>query len=149
MTVTPDPSFAGRTYPPGAEHVVSAAKVTEFARATGATSPVHSDPAAAREAGFADVVATPTFLVSLAPQTEAAYIQDPASGIDFSRVVHGDESFELHRTVVAGDVLIPTLTVESVRSVGGHAMIATRVDMTDLDGEAVASVHSGLVVRGE
>jgi acyl dehydratase len=149
LSPTPDPSFAGRTYPPGAVHVVPGVKIAELARATGAASPVHTDPGAAHEAGYADVLATPTFLVSLAQKTEAQYISDPAAGIDFSRVVHGEESFELHRPVVAGDRLVPTLTVESVRSVGGNAMVATRVDMTDEDGRPVAAVRSNLVVRGE
>ncbi|WP_246954778.1 MaoC family dehydratase N-terminal domain-containing protein [Brachybacterium sp. Marseille-Q7125] len=149
MTSTPDPSFADRTYPPGPAHDISAAKIAEFARATSAPSPLHTDPAAAREAGYADVIAPPTFLVSLAQATEAQYIQDPAAGIDFTRVVHGEEGFTLHRPVVAGDRLIPTLTVESVRAAGGHAMVTTRVDMADEDGAAVASVKSMLVIRGE
>lgn len=148
MTMTPDPSFAGRTYPPGPAHRVSATKIAEFAAATGADSALHTDPDAARAAGHADVLAPPTFLVSLAQSAEAAYIQDPAAGIDFSRVVHGEESFVLHRPVVAGDVLIPTLTVEKVRAVGGHAMITTRVDVADEAGAEVATVRSGLVVRG-
>ncbi|MFC0675080.1 FAS1-like dehydratase domain-containing protein [Brachybacterium hainanense] len=149
MATAPDPSFAGRTYPPGPVHVVSAAKIIEFARATGASAPIHTDAEAARAAGHADVVATPTFLVSLAQQTEAQYIEDPAAGIDFTRVVHGEESFELERPVVAGDRLVPTLTVERVRSAGGHTMVSTRVDMADPAGEPVAVVRSMLVVRGE
>lgn len=144
----PDPSFARRTYPPGAPHRVSAAKIAEFARATGAASPLHVDGDAARAAGYTDVVAPPTFLVSLAQSTEAQYIEDPAAGIDFSRVVHGEEDFTLHRPVIAGDVLIPTLTVERVRAAGGHTMVTTRVDMADESGASVAAVRSMLVVRG-
>lgn len=148
MTLTPDPAFAGRSYPAGPVHTVSAAKIIEFARATGAASPLHTDPEAAREAGHAGVVAPPTFLVSLAQATEAQYIEDPDAGIDFTRVVHGEETFTLHRPVVAGDRLIPSLTVESVRAAGGHSMITTRVDMTEESGADVASVRSMLIVRG-
>ena len=36
VTTSPDPAFAGRTYPAGPVHTVSAAKIIEFARATGA-----------------------------------------------------------------------------------------------------------------
>lgn len=144
----PDPAFAGRVYPPAPVHVVSAAKIAEFARATGATSPLHTDAEAARAAGYADVVAPPTFLVSLAQQTEAQYIEDPAAGVDFTRVVHGEEGFRLARPIVAGDRLVPTLTVESVRAAGGNAMVATRVNLTDESGAEVASVRSMLVVRG-
>src|SRR5699024_397923 len=106
-------------------------------------------PEAARRAGHAGVLAPPTFLVSLAQATEAQYIEDPAAGIDFSRVVHGEETFTLHRPVVAGDRLVPTLTVESVRAAGGHSMITTRVDLTDESGAEVAAVRSMLVVRGD
>ncbi|MCL6424278.1 MaoC family dehydratase N-terminal domain-containing protein [Brachybacterium sp. JHP9] len=149
MSPTPDPGFAGRTYPEGPVHTVSAAKIAEFARATGADHPLHTDPDAAAAAGYAGLVAPPTFLVSLAQETEAEYIADPAAGIDFSRVVHGEEGFVLHRPVVAGDQLVPVLTVESIRSAGGHSMISTRVDMADPDGAPVATVRSSLVVRGE
>ncbi|MDN5688681.1 MAG: MaoC family dehydratase N-terminal domain-containing protein [Brachybacterium sp.] len=149
MTTTPDPAFAGRTYPAGPVHTVSAAKIAEFARATGSSSLLHTDAAAAREAGHADVIAPPTFLVSLAQATEAQYIEDPAAGIDFTRVVHGQESFALHRPVVAGDRLVPTLSVESVRAAGGHTMITTRVDLADEAGAEVASVTSLIVVRGD
>ncbi|GAA1485907.1 FAS1-like dehydratase domain-containing protein [Brachybacterium fresconis] len=149
MTTTPDPAFAGRTYPAGPVHTVSSVKIAEFARATGSSSPLHTDAAAAREAGHADVIAPPTFLVSLAQATEAQYIEDPAAGIDFTRVVHGQESFALHRPVVAGDRLVPTLSVESVRAAGGHTMITTRVDLADEAGAEVASVTSLIVVRGD
>lgn len=137
MPHVPDPSFAGRTYPPGSVHVVSAAKVREFRAATGLG-----------EVG-APEEAPPTFLVSLAQETEAQYICDPAAGIDFTRVVHGEEGFVLHRTVRAGDRLVPTLTVERVRAAGGYTMVTTRVDIADEDGAAVAEVRSMLVVRGE
>src|SRR5699024_7046233 len=136
---SPDPAFAGRTYPPGPVHVVSAAKIADVARATAAPSPLHTDPQAARAAGPPDALAPPTFLVSLAQATEAQYIEDPAAGIDFTRVVHGEESFTLNRAVVAGDRLVPTLTVESVRAAGGHAMVTTRVDLADESGGEVAS----------
>ena len=149
LSTTPDPAFAGRTYPAGPVHTVSAAKIAEFARATGASSPLHTDPEAARDAGLGGLLAPPTFLVSLAQATEAQYIEDPASGIDFSRVVHGEESFTQARPVVAEDRLVPTLTVESVRAAGGHAMVTTRVDFADEAGDEVASVRSMLVVRGD
>ena len=149
MPTTPDPAFAGHTYPAGPVHTISAAKIAEFARATGASSALHTDPEAARRAGHADVIAPPTFLVSLAQATEAQYIEDPAAGIDFSRVVHGEEGFTLARPIIAGDRLVPTLTVESVRIAGGHAMVSTHVDLADEDGAEVASVKSMLVVRGD
>ena len=144
-----NPDFAGRTYPPGEPLLIDAVKVREFAQATGNTHPAHHDAAAARSLGYRDIAAPPTFLVSLAQAAEAQYINDPDASIDFSRVVHSDESFQLHRPIIAGDELTPTLTVVAVRSVGPHSMVSTRVDFADTDGAEVASVGSSLVIRGE
>jgi len=144
-----DTSMAGRVYPPGPAYLVGREKLVEFATAVGAADPVHHDPAAARARGYADVVAPPTFAVVLAQRSERQYIADPAAGIDYSRVVHGEEKFVHHRPIVAGDELVTTLHVDSIRQAGGHSMITTRVEITDGDGAAVTSVSSTIVVRGE
>ena len=142
-------SFEGRTYPPGAPYQVGREHIRDFAQVLGAHSPLHHDVDAARAAGHRDVIAPPTFAVVLAQRVEAQFITDPQAQIDFTRVVHGEESFTLQRPVVAGDRLVPTLTVESVRAAGGHAMVTTRVDLADEAGAEVASVRSMLVVRGD
>ena len=147
MSVNPD--FAGREYPPAGPFEVTAAQVTAFADAVGATGAAHRDPAAAQALGYADVVAPPTFAVSLAQQCEAQLVQDPEAGIDFSRVVHGQEGFVHHRPIVAGDQLTGTLHVDTVREAGGHGMVSTRVELADADGAVVATVTSTIVVRGE
>lgn len=145
-----NPSFAGKNYEPGAPMRVSEEKIREFAAATGNVHPLHVDEEAAKAVGESHIVAPPTFLVSLAQAAEAQYINDPDAGIDFSRVVHSDESFALERPIVAGDTLIPELTVESVKAVGPHSMVTTRVNFTDAEtGAQVAVVRSSLVIRGE
>ncbi|WP_277246541.1 FAS1-like dehydratase domain-containing protein, partial [Micrococcus terreus] len=89
------------------------------------------------------------FAVIIAQGAEAAAIQDPEANIDFSRVVHADERFTHHRPIVAGDELTATVTVESVKSLGGHSMITTRADIATTAGEPVSAVLSTLLVRGE
>ena len=76
-------------------------------------------------------------------------MKDPDSGIDFSRVVHADERFTHHRPIVAGDELVATATVETVKSLGGHSMVTTRADIATTAGEPVSTVRSTLLVRGE
>jgi acyl dehydratase len=122
-------------------------KLREFAAATGATVPACFDPAAAGALGYADVVAAPTFAVVIAQRAEAAYAADPAAGIDFSRVVHAEESIVLHRPIIAGDWLTPTLRVVGVRQRGAIAMVTTEVKLADPAGVPVASVTSVLAVR--
>ncbi|HJH12342.1 hypothetical protein HMPREF3172_00460 [Brevibacterium sp. HMSC08F02] len=128
-------------------YVVSREAIAEFARATGAEHPAHTDIDAAREAGYADLVAPPTFAVIPAQRSEQRYIFDENSGIDFSRVVHGGEQFTYSRPIVAGDELECVTHVDGLREAGGHAMITTRTELTAA-GDHVATVTSTIVVRG-
>lgn len=147
MGVNPD--LQGRSYPPTEPYLVGREKVREFAAAVQATHPAHTDLAAAQELGYADLVAPPTFLVTLAQKAEAAAVNDPEAGIDFTRVVHADERFTHHRPAVAGDELIGTTSVESVKSLGGHTMVTTATEITTPAGEPVSTVRSTLLVRGD
>lgn len=146
MAVNAD--FAGRTYPPSGPYAVDAASLAAFAAAVGSADPVHSSPEAARAAGYRDVIASPTFAVSLSQQAERQFIEDPAAGIDFSRVVHGEQRFTHHRPITAGDEVLATVTVDSVREAGGHAMVTTRTELATAAGEPLCTTTSTLVIRG-
>jgi len=143
-----NPALAGRSYPPSAPYEVSREKIAEFATAIGSDDPAHRDPEAARALGHPDVVAPPTFAVVVAQRAEGQIYADPDSGVDFSRLVHGEERFTHHRPVVAGDRLVATLHVDTAREVGGHGMLATRVEVADADGAPVSTVVSTVVIRG-
>ena len=142
-----DPSFAGREFAPDEPYAVTREQIAAFAEAVGATHPAHTDPQAARALGHADVVAPPTWAVVVAQRSEAAYVDDPAAGIDFSRVVHAEERFAYTRPIVAGDRLVTTLHVDAVVERAGLAMVTTRVEVADDAGAPVATVTSTLAVR--
>lgn len=142
-------ALVGSSYPATERYEVSAAKIAEFAAATGAASPLHVDRDAARGAGHRDVIAPPTFAVVIAQRAEAAYINDPAAGVDFSRVVHAEESFRHHRALYAGDVVSAEVHVDSVTHRGNISMVTTRAELTDAEGLPVSTVVSTLAVRGE
>ena len=144
-----NPELQGRSYPPTPPYLVGREKVREFARAVFATSPLHHDPEAARAAGHADVVAPPTFAVVVQEHALALLLADPEAGIDFSRVVHGDQRFAFSRPIVAGDELTAVLTVTSVKTLGGHAMITADTLIAGADGTHVVTATSSLVVRGD
>ena len=141
--------FVGREYPPTQPYAVGSAKIREFAEAVGSTDPVHVDRAVAQARGYRDVIAPPTFAVLISMQCDGQLVRDPEAGIDYSRVVHGDQRFEYTRPVRAGDALTVAVTLETVRSAGGHDMLTSRSDVVTVDGEHVAAVRSTLVVRGE
>ena len=145
--MTIDPAVAGRQYPPTAAYAVGREHLRDFARAVGAAHPAHHDVAAARSLGYPDVVAAPTFAVVIAQRAEAQLIDDPAAGIDFSRVVHADERFTHHRPIHAGDKLVTVLHVDQVVERAGLAMVTTRCEIADVEGTPVATVVSTLAVR--
>jgi acyl dehydratase len=144
-----DPSFVGRTYPPTRPYEVGREKIREFAVAVGADHPAHHDPDAARSLGHPDVVAPPTFPIVMSMATGNQVIDDPALGLDYSRVVHGDQRFSYTRPVYAGDRLTCVCTVEEIISRGGHDFLTTRTDIATEDGEPVVTVWAKLVARGE
>ena len=87
--------------------------------------------------------------VVVAQRAEAQLFEDPAAGIDFSRVVHADERFTHHRPIHAGDRLVTVLHVDSITVRAGLAMITTRAEIASEGGEPVATVVSTLAVRPE
>lgn len=144
-----NPEIQGREYPPTAPYLVGREKVREFARAVKSDSPLHLDPEAARAAGYSDVVAPPTFAVVVQEATLAQLLADPEAGVDFSRVVHGDQRFSYTRPIVAGDELTATLTIAAVKQLGGNSMVTASSSIADASGAHVVTAISTLVVRGE
>jgi acyl dehydratase len=143
-----DPSFVGRSWPPTEPYIVGREKIREFAAAIGADDPLYHDPEAARAAGYADVVAPPTFPTVVTMAASRQIISDPGLGLDYTRVVHGDQRFSYTRPVVAGDALICTNTVEEITRRGGHDFLTTRTDVTSQSGEPIVTAWSKLVQRG-
>jgi acyl dehydratase len=144
-----DPSYAGRIYPPTEPYRVSREKIRDFASAIGATDPAYHDPAAARALGYPDVVAPPTFPIMIADIAGKQVITDPGLGMDYSRVVHGEQRFHYYRPVVAGDELSCVISIDEITSRAGHGFLVNRIDLSTPEGELVVSVWVRLVVRGE
>jgi acyl dehydratase len=147
MTVAAD--LEGRVYPDTEPYLVGREKVREFARAVGSSDPLSLDPGAAVAAGFGDVVAPPTFPVVVQDLTLTQLLADESAGVDFSRVVHGEQRFRFSRPIVAGDLLIAAMTVTAVKTLGGNAMVTAETAVRDSDGAHVVTATSTLVVRGD
>jgi len=144
-----DPSFVGHSYPPSPPYLVGREKIREFAQAIGADDAAFRDPDAAMALGFADVIAPPTFAGVIAMRASQVAFDDPALGVDFSRVVHGDQRFRYERPVCAGDSLVGVCVVEEVMTRAGHGFLTTRTELSTEAGEPVATVWARLVIRGE
>ena len=144
-----DQSFVGRSYPPTEPYEVGREKIREFAEAVGDPNPAYTDPDAAKQLGHTDVIAPPTFVFTITFKAAGQVVQDPQLGLDYSRVVHGDQKFVYTRPVVAGDALVCVNSVDEITSRGGHDFLTTRTEVSTADGEPVVTVWSKLVQRGE
>jgi len=144
-----DASFIGRTYPPSEPYGVDRERTREFADAIGADDAAYRDPRAAAQLGYPDVIAPPTFSILISNEVGQVIIKDPDLGMDYSRVVHGEQRFAYTRPVIAGDRLVSVITVEEISSRAGHDFITTRTDISTDTGEPVVQVWCKLVVRGE
>lgn len=127
-----DQSLVGREFPVTRPYAVSEEKVREFVAATGGE--------------YAGGPAPATFPIVLAFDAMSAFLQ--AETIDLFRIVHGEQRFHYERPVRPGDVLTATLTVASLRQIGGNDIIGTRSDVTDASGALVCSTSATLVHRG-
>jgi acyl dehydratase len=123
-------------------------KIAEFADAIGDDNPVYRDPAAAQALGYPDVIAPPTFPIVITMKAAAQIITDPELGLDYSRVVHGEQRFSYTRPVRAGDRLQVVASVETIRAAAGNDLLTTRGEVTTVDGEHVVTAYSTIVARG-
>ncbi|MYW31498.1 MaoC family dehydratase N-terminal domain-containing protein [Streptomyces sp. SID2119] len=142
-----DQSFVGRTYPPTPAYEVGRQKIREFAEAVGDTHPAYVDVEAARALGHPDVIAPPTFVFSITYRAAGEVVQDPQLGLDYSRVVHGDQKFSYVRPVRAGDRLTVTSTIETIKSMAGNDIVDIRGEVHDEAGELVVTALTKLVAR--
>ncbi|EYT84541.1 MaoC family dehydratase N-terminal domain-containing protein [Streptomyces andamanensis] len=142
-----DQSFVGRSYPPTAPYEVGREKIREFAQAVGDANPAYTDPEAAQALGHPDVIAPPTFVFLITYRAAGEVVQDPQLGLDYSRVVHGDQKFAYTRPVHAGDRLSVTSTIEAIRTMAGSDILDIRGEVHDAAGEHVVTAWIKLVAR--
>ena len=130
--MTIDQTLVGREFPPTRPYPVTRERLEEFAASAGDT--------------LVDDRAPATFPIVLAFEAMTAFLAD--TGLDLWRIVHGEQRFAYERAVVAGDVLTATLSVVSLRQIGGNDIIGTSSAVTDEAGALVCSTTATLVHRG-
>jgi acyl dehydratase len=123
-------------------------KIKEYATALGIENPVHFDLAAAREAGFRDVVAPPMFCVVYALPAMAPAILDPEVGINFATMVHGGQDFEWGEVVCSGDEITTTPKCISIEEKMGNGFYVFESTSLNQDGEQVLRGVWTNIVRG-
>ena len=144
-----NPEYVGKTFESSQPYEVSRVKIAEFATAIGEQSPCCFDQDAARQAGYPDVIAPPTFAIVISMSSTARAVTDPGLGLNYAMVVHGEQAFEHARPLHAGDQVVATTTIEEIRPIKQHTRMTMRTDLSTVDGEHVCTARNTLVERGE
>ncbi|HQY07489.1 MAG: MaoC family dehydratase N-terminal domain-containing protein [Leptothrix sp. (in: Bacteria)] len=120
-----------------------------FAQATGQTDPVYRDDAAARAAGHPGLPVPPTYLFCLEMDGPNPAAIRELLGLDYRRLLHGEQGFSFHRLAFAGDRLTFRQRIEDIYDKKGGALefIVRCTEVTNQRGEPVAELRTVTVYR--
>jgi acyl dehydratase len=130
-------AFLNRSYPSLETFKVDQEKINAFSDAIGDNNDYVKQ-------GYA----SPTFLISIQMEAMEVALFDPELGLDYSKVVHGEQNFEYKKPVKAGDELSFVSTIEDIKSKVGNDFITIRSDVKDALGQDVATLKATLIARG-
>jgi len=124
-----NPDLVGSTFEGATSTTISAESIAAFATALG-ESDTH--------------IAPPTYAITISLEQSQAVLE--GSGLDWSRVVHGDQRFAINKPLTAGMVITCNSTIESARMVAGNEIVTVRSDLIE-SREVTVSSWSTLVFR--
>ena len=126
-----NPDSVGRTFEGADSITVTQSEIDAFAAVIGETD---------------TSIAPPTFSIRISLEQSQSILSDPAIGLDWTRVVHGDQKFEIFIPIKAGDIFTCSSTMESYRVAAGNEIVTVRSDLKSGSSVALSS-WSTLVVR--
>jgi acyl dehydratase len=123
-------------------------QVLQFADAIGEGDPLFRDPEAARAAGYPEQLAPPTFVTKMQIMTSGQAVVDQELGLDYSRVVHGEQEYEWVRPVFVGDVLTAVPRIADIFAKKSNEYLVIEAEIKDAMGQTVAVGRTTLISRG-
>ena len=142
-------ALVGKEFPP---FVVSVerGKIKEFARAIGDDNPFYLDDRLGQASEWGDIIAPPTFLTTFRAEGETGALLREL-GTDISRVLHGEQEFEMFRPIRPGETFVCRSRITDIYEKTGRsgpmAFVARETAVTDRAGEVVAVIRHITVVR--
>jgi acyl dehydratase len=121
--------------------------IRRFAEAIGDPNPIYRDEAAARAAGHSRIPAPPTFATALRPNDAREGL-----GIDWSKILHGEQEYELLRPLHAGDRVTLVQTLSDIFEKSGKSgtmqfLVLDTVARDAATGEPVFRARATIVVK--
>ena len=143
-----DKQFIGYEVPPTLWDVEKG-RIRFFAQVIGATDPIYFDTTAAKAAGYRDVVAPPTFIFGAESDSGVLMTLLDTLKIDLREVLHGEQRFDYHSPVCAGDTLRFQTRVTDIYDKKGGALefVLRTTRVSNQRGEHVADLRSVTVMK--
>jgi hypothetical protein len=124
-----DPAAEGTTYP-AVPFVVDPSRVAAFRALFGIDEGV-----------------PPTFVTAAEFAAFPQIVADRQLDLDFSRVVHGSQTYAFRRALHEGEELAVRARIESIRIRGGNGFVTIAMDLEDADGVVVCTARSQMIER--
>jgi acyl dehydratase len=129
---------------------VERGRIKDFARAIGDMNPFYLDDRVGQASEWGDVIAPPTFMTTFRADGETGSLLSEL-GTDISRVLHGEQEFELHRPVRPGETFVCRSRITDIYEKTGRsgpmAFVARETAVTDRANEVVAVIRHITVIR--
>ena len=96
------------------------------------------------------LAALPSMAVVLA--TGPFWMQDPSTGIDWQRILHGEQSLQMHKPLPPAATVVGEHRIEEIYDKGagkGALMLLTRRLFDQASGDLLATVGSSVFMRGD
>jgi acyl dehydratase len=149
MPISLNRGVVGREFPPYAV-TVERGKIKEFARAIGDLNPFYLDDRVAAASEWGDIIAPPTFATTFRDESADTSALLRELGTDISRVLHGEQEFELQRPLQPGRTYLCRARVvdvyEKTGKSGPMGFVVRETAITEGD-ELVGTMRSVTVVR--
>jgi acyl dehydratase len=148
VPLSSDARRGGKAWAP-VEYEVGREKIREYAQVVGETDPIYYDRAAARKAGFRDVVAPPMFCVAYCTVPMTQLLFDPELGIDMWRLIHGAQRYRWGEPVCSGDAITTECALGDVYEKAGKTFYVFESTSVNQEGdETLRAAYTGIVPSG-
>ncbi len=130
---------------------VETGRLRFFAKATGQSDPVYIDEAAARAAGYPGLPVPPTFLFCLEMESPNPAAVRDLLGLDYRRLLHGEQGFTYHAMAFAGDTLTFEQRIEDIydKKNGALEFVVRKTRVRNQRAELVAELRCITVMRND
>ena len=150
MPISINTALIGKEYPPY-PFTVERGKIKEFARAIGDLNPCYLDDRVGAASEWGDLIAPPTFAVTFRDEAAdtGAMLRD--LGADISRILHGEQEFELFRPLQPGQTYLCRARIVDIYEKSGRsgpmAFVVRETTITDRTNDVVAAMRHITIVR--